>query len=124
MKIYSKNGDKGKTSLIGGEIVSKHDLRVDAYGTIDELNSFLGLIKDYSNEKDINEVLFRIQLKLFTIGSILAQYQTQKENQPEKLQISAQDTVFIESQIDKIQKELPVLNKFIIPGGDLSLIHI
>ena len=79
MKIYSKNGDKGKTSLIGGEIVSKHDLRVDAYGTIDELNSFLGLIKDYSNEKDINEVLFRIQLKLFTIGSILAQYQTKKE---------------------------------------------
>mgnify|MGYP001156856020 FL=1 len=126
MKIYSKNGDKGKTSLIGGEIVSKHDLRVDAYGTIDELNSFLGLIKDYSNEKDINEVLFKIQLKLFTIGSILAQFETKKENQPEKLQISAEDTIFIESQIDKIQKELPVLNKFIIPGGDklVSFCHV
>ena len=74
----------------------------------------------------MNEVLFKIQLKLFTIGSILAQFETKKENQPEKLQISAEDTIFIESQIDKIQKELPVLNKFIIPGGDklVSFCHV
>ena len=127
MKIYTKNGDKGKTSLIGGRKVSKHDLQVEAYGSIDELNSFMGLLKDYSKNDEINQVLFKVQLKLFTIGSILAQENTSPNSVIlEKLNISAKDTNFIESQIDKLEKKLPKLSKFIIPGGHklVSYCHV
>ena len=72
MKIYTRKGDSGHTSLISGKIVDKHNTTVDAYGTIDELNSFIGLLKDYVEEKKIKEVLNDIQLKLFSIGSIEA----------------------------------------------------
>ena len=127
MKIYTKNGDRGKTSLIGGRKVSKHDLQVEAYGSIDELNSFLGLLKDYSKNDAINQVLFKVQLKLFTIGSILAQENTSTNSAIlEKLNISAKDTNFIELQIDKLEKKLPKLSKFIIPGGHklVSYCHV
>ena len=85
MKIYSKKGDKGKTSLIGGKVVDKHNLSVDAYGTIDELNSFTGLLKDYIKDDKITVVLNNIQLKLFSIGSLLASAENQ--NMPEKVNI-------------------------------------
>ena len=127
MKIYTKNGDRGKTSLIGGKKVSKHDLQVEAYGSIDELNSFMGLLKDYSKNDEINLVLFKVQLKLFTIGSILAQENTSTNSVIlKKLNISAKDTNFIESQIDKLEKKLPKLSKFIIPGGHklVSYCHV
>ena len=127
MKIYTKNGDRGKTSLIGGRKVSKHDLQVEAYGSIDELNSFMGLLKDYSKNDEINQVLFKVQLKLFTIGSILAQENTSTNSAIlEKLNISAKDTNFIELQIDKLEKKLPKLSKFIIPGGHklVSYCHV
>lgn len=127
MKIYTKNGDRGKTSLIGGKKVSKHDLQVEAYGSIDELNSFMGLLKDYSKNDEINLVLFKVQLKLFTIGSILAQENTSTNSVIlEKLNISDKDTNFIESQIDKLEKKLPKLSKFIIPGGHklVSYCHV
>ena len=127
MKIYTKNGDRGKTSLIGGKKVSKHDLQVEAYGSIDELNSFMGLLKDYSKNDKINQVLFKVQLKLFTIGSILAQENTSSNSVIlEKLNISAKDTNFIELQIDKLEKKLPKLSKFIIPGGHklVSYCHV
>lgn len=127
MKIYTKNGDRGKTSLIGGKKVSKHDLQVEAYGSIDELNSFMGLLKDYSKNDEINQVLFKVQLKLFTIGSILAQENTSTNSVIlEKLNISAKDTNFIELQIDKLEKKLPKLSKFIIPGGHklVSYCHV
>ena len=127
MKIYTKNGDRGKTSLIGGKKVSKHDLQVEAYGSIDELNSFMGLLKDYSKNDEINLVLFKVQLKLFTIGSILAQENTSTNSAIlEKLNISAKDTNFIELQIDKLEKKLPKLSKFIIPGGHklVSYCHV
>tara|TARA_Y200000002_G_C22586245_1_gene623131 strand:- start:540 stop:1085 length:546 start_codon:yes stop_codon:yes gene_type:complete len=127
MKIYTKNGDRGKTSLIGGRKVSKHDLQVEAYGSIDELNSFMGLLKDYSKNDEINQVLFKVQLKLFTIGSILAQENTSPNSAIlEKLNISAKDTDFIELQIDKLEKKLPKLSKFIIPGGHklVSYCHV
>lgn len=127
MKIYTKNGDRGKTSLIGGKKVSKHDLQVEAYGSIDELNSFIGLLKDYSKNDEVNQVLFKVQLKLFTIGSILAQENTSTNSVIlEKLNISAKDTNFIESQIDKLEKKLPKLSKFIIPGGHklVSYCHV
>ena len=127
MKIYTKNGDRGKTSLIGGRKVSKHDLQVEAYGSIDELNSFMGLLKDYSKNDEINQVLFKVQLKLFTIGSILAQENTSSNGVIlEKLNISAKDTNFIELQIDKLEKKLPKLSRFIIPGGHklVSYCHV
>ena len=126
MKIYTKNGDRGKTSLIGGKIVSKHDIRVESYGSIDELNSFLGLVRDYSKEKEINEILFKIQSKLFTIGSILAHVEIVKTNSNTKLNINPDDTSYLESQIDKFEKELPKLEKFIIPGGSklVSFCHV
>lgn len=127
MKIYTKNGDRGKTSLIGGKKVSKHDLQVEAYGSIDELNSFIGLLKDYSKNDEVNQVLFKVQLKLFTIGSILAQENTSTNSVIlEKLNISAKDTNFIELQIDKLEKKLPKLSKFIIPGGHklVSYCHV
>ena len=127
MKIYTKNGERGKTSLIGGKKVSKHDLQVEAYGSIDELNSFMGLLKDYSKNDELNKVLFKVQLKLFTIGSILAQENTSTNSVIlEKLNISAKDTNFIESQIDKLEKKLPKLSKFIIPGGHklVSYCHV
>ena len=98
MKIYTKNGDRGKTSLIGGKKVSKHDLQVEAYGSIDELNSFMGLLKDYSKNDEINQVLFKVQLKLFTIGSILAQENTSTNSAIlEKLNISAKDCLLYTS---------------------------
>ena len=115
MKIYSKKGDKGKTSLIGGKIVDKHNLSVDAYGTIDELNSFVGLLKDYVEDKKINEVLHNIQLKLFSVGSILAS--AGDNNFSEKVSIEKKDIEDIESNIDNMNNQLPEIKNFIIPGG-------
>ena len=115
MKIYSKKGDKGKTSLIGGKIVDKHNLSVDAYGTIDELNSFIGLLKDYVEDKKIKKVLHNIQLKLFSIGSILAS--PGDKNFSEKAKIEKKDVEYIELEIDKLNEHLPDLKNFIIPGG-------
>ncbi len=115
MKIYSKKGDKGKTSLIGGKIVDKHNLSVDAYGTVDELNSFIGLLKDYVEDKKINEVLHNIQLKLFSIGSILAS--AGDNNFSEKVSLEKKDIEDIESNIDNMNNQLPDLKNFIIPGG-------
>ena len=115
MKIYSKKGDKGKTSLIGGKIVDKHNLSVVAYGTIDELNSFIGLLKDYVEDKKINEVLHNIQLKLFSVGSILAS--AGDNNFSEKVSIEKKDIEDIESNIDNMNNQLPDLKNFIIPGG-------
>ena len=115
MKIYSKKGDKGKTSLIGGKIVDKHNLSVDAYGTIDELNSFIGLLKDYVEDKKIKKVLHNIQLKLFSVGSILAS--AGDNNFSEKVSIEKKDIEDIESNIDNMNDHLPKLKNFIIPGG-------
>ena len=115
MKIYSKKGDKGKTSLLGGKVVDKHNLSVEAYGTIDELNSFLGLLKDYIKDDKITIVLNNIQLKLFSIGSLLASVENQ--NMSEKVNIGEKDVKGIESNIDNMNDQLPELKNFIIPGG-------
>ena len=115
MKIYSKKGDKGKTSLIGGKVVDKHNLCVDAYGTIDELNSFLGLLKDYIKDDKMTIVLNNIQLKLFSIGSLLASAESQ--NMSKKVNIGKKDVENIESNIDNMNDQLPELKNFIIPGG-------
>ena len=115
MKIYTKKGDKGHTSLMDGEIVKKHNLSVDAYGTIDELNSFIGLLKDYLIDNKIKVILNNIQLNLFSIGSILA---AGKNNiKSSKVKIDKKDVLDLESHIDKLNEDLPGLKNFIIPGG-------
>ena len=115
MKIYTRKGDSGYTLLIDGKIVYKHNLSVAAYGTIDELNSFLGLLKDYIDDEKIKDVLNNIQLKLFSIGSILASAENQ--NISEKVKIEKKDVEYIELEIDRLNEYLPELKNFIIPGG-------
>ena len=116
MKIYSRKGDKGDTSLFNGKIVKKHNLRVDAYGTIDELNSFIGLLKDYIEDEKIKDLLNRIQIKLFSIGSFLSAINKEGELS-NKVKIKNIDIENIESEIDNFNKDLPKLKNFIIPGG-------
>ena len=115
MKIYTRKGDSGQTSLIDGDMVNKHNLSVDAYGTIDELNSFLGLLKDYIKDDKIKDILNNIQIKLFSIGSILASGKNQ--NISAKVKIEKKDVVYIELEIDRLNENLPELKNFIIPGG-------
>ena len=115
MKIYTRKGDSGYTLLIDGKIVYKHNLSVAAYGTIDELNSFLGLLKDYIDDEKIKDVLNNIQLKLFSIGSILAS--GENRNISEKVKIEKKDVEYIELEIDRLNEYLPELKNFIIPGG-------
>ena len=115
MKIYTKKGDKGHTSLMDGEIVKKHNLSVDAYGTIDELNSFIGLLKDYLRDDKIKIILNNVQVNLFSIGSILG---AGKNNiKSSKVKIDKKDVLDLESHIDKLNEDLPELKNFIIPGG-------
>ena len=115
MKIYTRKGDSGQTSLIDGDMVNKHNLSVDAYGTIDELNSFLGLLKDYIKDDKIKDILNNIQIKLFSIGSILASGKNQ--NISEKVKIEKKDVEYLELEIDRLNKDLPELKNFVIPGG-------
>ncbi len=122
MKIYTKTGDTGKTSLIGGTRVPKHHVRIEAYGTVDELNSFIGLIRDGVNAEDhCNEILQEIQDRLFTIGSSLA-------SDPEKSRMKIpdlqhNDISLLETQMDFMNESLPALQTFILPGGNMLNSH-
>ena len=125
MKIYTKTGDAGKTSLIGGTKVLKSDTRIEAYGTIDELNSYIGLVSDYCDDDSIKNILKEIQDRLFTIGSELAC----DPNKLTKLSIpdlSESDVELLEKEIDQMDGELPRMKNFILPGGlpVVSFIHI
>ncbi len=124
MKIYTKTGDKGLTSLIGGTRVPKHHLRIEAYGTIDELNSWIGLIRDQQiNDKSV-KALLEIQDRLFTIGSLLAE---DPEKSRMKLpRINNDDITFLEQEIDTMNDVIPELKSFILPGGHttVSYCHI
>jgi len=123
MKIYTKTGDKGETSLFGGKRVSKADLKIDTYGTVDELNSHIGLVKDVCDNEQ-NEVLALVQEQLFTIGAILATPEG-KVNTFFK-QIESEDIEFLEKQIDLMNEYLEELDAFIMPGGHVhvSYCHI
>lgn len=117
--IYTKTGDKGMTSLVGGKRVAKAHVRLDAYGTTDELNSFVGsLIEKIEDEHDL-EILSYIQHKLFTVGSYLA---TETEAIPPKAAsiITDKDIALLESEMDKIDNALPPLRQFVLPGGSES----
>ncbi len=117
MKIYTRKGDTGETSLIGGVRVSKTNSRIEAYGTVDELNSFLGLVRDGSKETSQDEVLINIQNRLFTIGSELASAPGSKMEIP---QLTDDDVTLLENEMDRMNEQLPELRNFILPGGDLA----
>lgn len=125
MKIYTKTGDKGETGLIGGTRISKSDVRIEAYGTVDELNSFIGMLLCYDAMGGQNKVLESIQNKLFVIGSHLAT-DTSVAKISEKSIITELDILKIENEIDKMNAELPELRAFILPGGSVegSFCHI
>ena len=120
MKIYTKTGDKGKTSLIGGTKVYKSDLRIESYGTIDELNSFIGLCLDHLKSHNIANVLAEIQDRLFTIGSALA-CDPEKETKLKIPDLHEADVVLLEKEIDKMNEVLPAMKSFILPGGHLAV---
>lgn len=113
-KIYTKTGDKGETGLVTGTRVKKYNLRLEAYGTVDELNSHLGLIQCQEISSDLKDFLLRIQNKLFNVGSLLSK---DKETTFEIPEIKKSDIQDIENEIDKMQAELPPLRNFILPGG-------
>jgi cob(I)alamin adenosyltransferase len=126
MKIYTKTGDKGETGLFGGERVSKDSPRISAYGTIDELNSFLGYTITEVKDASVKDTLLKIQNYLFTIGSDLATPDTEKNN---RLNIQRTPESFykeIEKMIDHYDSKLEELKNFILPGGSksASLLHI
>lgn len=123
-KIYTKTGDKGQTSLIGGTRVPKHHIRIETYGTVDELNSYIGLIRDQDIDKHVIDVLIEVQDRLFTIGSSLA-------SDPEKSKmkipdLKEEDVVFLEQEMDKMDEKLPEMRSFVLPGGHttVSFCHI
>ncbi|MGB8705135.1 MAG: cob(I)yrinic acid a,c-diamide adenosyltransferase [Gillisia sp.] len=131
MKIYTKTGDKGTTSTFGGTRVAKHNIRIDSYGTLDELNAHIGLVKDQKIDPELQKILMEIQQKLFTIGSILA-------TEPEKAvlksgkkrldipEISEKDIQLLEQEMDRMNESLPEMTHFILPGGHqtVSFCHI
>ncbi|MEQ8908103.1 MAG: cob(I)yrinic acid a,c-diamide adenosyltransferase [Vicingaceae bacterium] len=124
MKIYTKKGDSGTTSLIGGTRVPKHHLRIESYGTVDELNSYMGLIRDHNKNDAIKKVILEIQDRLFTIGSHLA---TDPGKSKMKLpELFDSDVSFLENEIDKMDDELEPMRSFVLPGGDpvISSTHI
>lgn len=124
-KIYTKTGDQGKTSLIGGTKVPKSHVRIESYGTIDELNSYIGLANDLIPEESLNPVLREIQDRLFTIGSSLA-CDPDKETALKIPDLKDTDISFLENEIDRMNGELPDMRSFILPGGHqtVSTIHI
>jgi cob(I)alamin adenosyltransferase len=124
MKIYTKTGDKGFTSLIGGTRVPKHHIRIESYGTVDELNSYIGLIRDQDIAQHDKELLKEIQDRLFTIGSSLAA-------DPERSKmiipdLNVDDIELLEQEMDQMNEILPELKHFILPGGSnaISFCHV
>lgn len=125
MKIYTKTGDKGQTGLIGGTRVSKNDVRIEAYGTVDELNSFVGMLTTYDIPVDDKAFLRLIQNNLFIVGSYLAT-DFKKVALKEESTLKVENVDLIEKEIDRLDSNLPSLSSFILPGGSQSgsLSHI
>lgn len=131
MKIYTKTGDKGSTSLFGGTRVPKHHIRIESYGTVDELNSHIGLVRDQEIGSHYKDILITIQNKLFTVGAILATdpKKAKLKSGKERLnipKISIDDIELLEREIDNMNQSLPPMTNFILPGGHqtVSFCHI
>ncbi|WP_224489445.1 cob(I)yrinic acid a,c-diamide adenosyltransferase [Robertkochia flava] len=122
MKIYTKTGDLGTTALYGGDRVPKHHIRIESYGTVDELNAWIGMLRDQEIDPEIRDTLVEVQHKLFTIGAIMA---TPPEKEKLKSgkdrlnieRIGEQDIIFLEKAIDRMEEDLPMMTHFILPGG-------
>ncbi|MGC1632481.1 MAG: cob(I)yrinic acid a,c-diamide adenosyltransferase [Gelidibacter sp.] len=131
MKIYTKTGDKGTTALFGGTRVPKHHIRIDSYGTVDELNSHIGLIRDQNIDQHHKEILMIIQDHLFTVGAILATDPNKAilKSGKERLnipKISSEDIQHLENEMDTMNESLPEMTHFVLPGGHqtVSFCHI
>ncbi len=126
MKIYTKTGDNGTTALFGGTRVPKHHIRINSYGTVDELNSWLGLVRDQEIAAQAKETLAIVQHKLFTVGAILAT-EPQKavlKNGKDRLnieKISEADIALLEHEMDKMNETIPPMTHFILPGGHTTV---
>ena len=123
-KIYTKTGDKGETSLLGGTRLPKHHIRIEAYGNVDELNSWMGLIRDQREMENHSEILIEIQDRLFTIGSQLAA--DPEKNKMKLPSLQEQDVTLLENEIDNMDEKLPEMKSFVLPGGNtvVSYCHI
>ena len=124
MKIYTKKGDKGETGLLGGTRVKKSHIRIESYGTVDELNSWMGLIRDQDIDKHSKEILIHIQDRLFTIGSHLASDPAKKGMKiPD---IKEENITALEKEMDTMNESLPEMRSFVLPGGHttVSYCHI
>jgi len=119
MKIYTKKGDDGTTGLIGGTRVNKFDLRIECYGTVDELNANIGMLNDLQEDAQIKEDLKSIQDLLFNAGSILAA--DPEKNKMKLPGIAITDVAFLEQRMDEMTEELPELKHFILPGGHVAV---
>ena len=124
MKIYTKAGDRGTTSLLGGNLVPKDHPRLEAYGTLDELNSWIGLLRDHLEDHRIREDLLKIQDRVMVGSSILASERT--DNSLRLPEIIEDDILYLEKKIDEMDAEIPALNTFILPGGHplVSFCHL
>ena len=124
MKIYTKTGDKGETSLFGGKRVPKFHSRINAYGTSDELLSWIGLIRDQDIDKHYKDVLVEIQDRLFTLGSELAA--DPEKPKLKKPDLHESDVMYLEEEMDRMEEKLPQMTHFILPGGNtvVSYCHI
>lgn len=122
-KIYTKTGDAGETGLFGGRRLPKSHLRIDGYGTVDELNSYIGLLRDAVDNEHYRNILKEIQDRLFTIGANLATDPSKNLTPPD---INLQDIQLLETEMDEMEKDLPLLKNFILPGGHttVSFCHI
>lgn len=119
-KIYTKTGDEGKTSLIGGTKVLKSNIRIDSYGTVDELNSYIGLVGDQVADDAVKKILKEIQDRLFTIGSSLA-CDPEREPLMRLPDLKEADVTLLENEMDKMNEVLPVMKNFILPGGHVAV---
>ncbi|SDX67970.1 cob(I)yrinic acid a,c-diamide adenosyltransferase [Flavobacterium degerlachei] len=131
MKVYTKTGDKGTTALFGGTRVPKDHIRIESYGTVDELNSYIGLVRDQDMNTHYKDILVEIQDRLFTIGAILAtppekEVMKNGELRLKKLGIVESDIELLENEIDSMESELPPMTHFVLPGGHttVSYCHI
>ena len=118
MKIYTKGGDKGNTSLLSGKRIPKSSLRIESYGNLDELNSFIGFLRDQLSQEFIKTDLLQIQSHLFAMGSWLASELPDAKKLPI---LDAAEVLFLEHSIDKMEEELEPMKNFILPGGNLHV---
>lgn len=123
MKLYTKTGDKGKTGLFGGQRVPKNDLRIETYGTIDELNSVLGIVRSFTSDGDLIDLYQTLQNTLFNLGSDLATPFGSKFEDKVK-RIGTEHVEFLEKKIDEFQSQTPEFRNFILPGGSKAAAHL